>query len=260
RTLVLLDGERLIGNTLSAQPDVLLVPSALVSRVEVVTGGASAAYGSDAVAGVVNFVLDSGFSGFKANVSGGTSSESDATESQVSLTWGGNLRDRLHVIASTEYFHRDGLPPDSRGFATPTQTVPNLQFTPTNGQRPLEVSNTAYDANQAYGGLILNGPLAGQQFLADGTTARYAPTSCVTRLPFLLCDSKQDLASTRRTISLTAPQERASAFTRATWDASDRITANLDVLYARSETSITSIPFISPGFNVFLPCDVARNA
>src|SRR5262249_8755914 len=73
RTLVLLDGERLLGNTLSAQPDLSLLPSALVSRVEVVSGGASAAYGSDAIAGVVNFVLDSHFTGLRVNLSGGTS-------------------------------------------------------------------------------------------------------------------------------------------------------------------------------------------
>ena len=260
RTLVLLDGQRLVGNTLSAQPDVSLLPSALVTRAEIVTGGASAAYGSDAIAGVVNFVLDSGFTGFKANTSGGTSSEADATEAKLSLTWGGDLRDQLHLVASAEYFHRDGLPPDSRDFATPTQTVPNLDYTATNGQRPLVVSNTAYDANQSYGGLILNGPLVGRQFMPDGSTGPYAPASCPARQPFLLCSSKQDLASTRRTITLSAPQERASAFTRLTWAATDRVTADIDLLYARSQTAITSIPFNSRGLNVFLPIDVARNA
>jgi outer membrane receptor protein involved in Fe transport len=236
------------------------LPSALVSRVDVTTGGASATYGSDAVAGVVNFVLDSGFSGLKLSASGGTSSQSDATEAKASLTWGGNVGAGLRMMASAEYFHRDGLPPDSRDFATPNQIVANLQFTPTNGQRPLAVSNAAYDANQAYGGLILNGPLAGQQFMSNGTSTLYAPSSCVARLPFLLCDSTQDLASTRRAISLTAPQERATAFARVTWDAADRVEANLDLLLARSQTSITSIPFNSRGFNVFLPIDVARNA
>src|SRR5262249_23176756 len=152
--------------------------AALVSRVEVVTGGASAAYGSDAIAGVVNFVLDSRFTGFKMNVSGGTSSHSDATESKLSLTWGGRLGDRLHAIASAEYYHRSGLSAGSREFATPSQIVPNPQFTASNGQRPLRVAPNAYDATQAYGGLILNGPLAGQQFLPDGTTAPYAPSSC----------------------------------------------------------------------------------
>lgn len=260
RTLVLLDGERLVGNTLSAQPDLSLLPSALVSRVEVVTGGASAAYGSDAIAGVVNFVLDSGFTGFKLDMGGGTSSHSDATEGKFSLAWGGDLRDQLHMIASAEYYHRDGLPPGSRDFATPTQVVPNLQYTPTNGQKPQVVSNTAYDANQSYGGLILNGPLSGQQFLPDGMTAPYAPASCAVSQPFLLCNSKKDLASTRLAIRLTAPQDHANAFMRVTWDPTYRITANVDLLVAHSETSITSVPFNSRAQNVFLPIYVATNA
>jgi iron complex outermembrane receptor protein len=259
RTLVLLDGERLVDNTLSAQPDLSLLPSALISRVEIVSGGAAAAYGSDAVAGVVNFVLDSHFTGFKVNVSGGTSSRSDATEGKVALTWGGSLRDGLNMVASAEYYHRDGLGPGSRDFATPAQIVPNPEYTASDGQRPLAVIGNAYDANQSYGGLILNGPLARQQFLPNGTTVPYAP-SCTVSQPDLLCDSRQDLASARNAISLTAPQERGSAFVRTTWDAADNVTARLDVLLAHSETSITSVPFNSRGFNIFLPINVAENA
>ena len=58
RTLVLLDGERFVPSTAVGTVDINLIPSVLVQRTEVVTGGASAAYGSDAVAGVVNFILD----------------------------------------------------------------------------------------------------------------------------------------------------------------------------------------------------------
>jgi iron complex outermembrane recepter protein len=259
RTLVLLDGERIVSNTLSAQPDLSLLPSALISRVEVVTGGASAAYGSDAIAGVVNFVLDSDFTGFKVNVSGGTSSRADATEGKFAATWGGSPWNRLHIVTSAEYYHRDGLPPGSRDFATPAQIVPNPEYTATNGQLPLAVIGNAYDANQSYGGLILNGPLSRQQFLPDGATVPYAP-SCSISQPYLLCDSRQDLAATRNAISLTAPQERATGFVRTTWDAADNVTAKLDLLVAHSQTSITSVPFNSMGFDVFLPINVAENA
>lgn len=259
RSLVLLDGERLVDNTLSAQPDLSLLPSALFSRVEVVTGGASAAYGSDAIAGVVNFVLDSRFTGFKVNVSGGTSSRADAREGKFALTWGGSLRDDLHMVASAEYYHRDGLDPGSRGFATPAQIVPNPDYTAGNGQRPLAVIDNAYDADQSYGGLILNGPLARQTFSPNGTTVPYAP-SCTVSQPYLLCNSGEDLASTRNAITLSAPQERASVFMRTTWDAADNVTARLDVLLAHSETSITSVPFNSKGLNLFLPINVGQNA
>lgn len=64
-------------------------------------GGASAAWGSDAVAGVVNFLLDDGFIGFKSDVQGGVSSRGDNESSRVSVTWGERFADdRLHVLLS----------------------------------------------------------------------------------------------------------------------------------------------------------------
>src|SRR6185312_5421702 len=65
RTLVLLDGRRVVPFSSAGSVDVAQIPEALIQRVDVVTGGASAAYGSDAVSGVVNFVLDTKFEGFK---------------------------------------------------------------------------------------------------------------------------------------------------------------------------------------------------
>src|SRR5690606_32538863 len=63
RTLVLLDGQRFVPSTSIGTVDIGVIPSALIQRVDVVTGGASAAYGSDAVAGVVNFVIDNRYEG-----------------------------------------------------------------------------------------------------------------------------------------------------------------------------------------------------
>ncbi len=69
RTLVLIDGKRMAqGDAFSTGADLNFIPSALVKRVDVLTGGASATYGADAVAGVVNFVLDRDFTGFKGGV------------------------------------------------------------------------------------------------------------------------------------------------------------------------------------------------
>src|SRR3569623_447929 len=68
RTLVLLNGERVVPTTLTNDVNINTIPMKLIKRVDVVTGGASAAYGSDAVAGVVNFILDTKFLGLKASV------------------------------------------------------------------------------------------------------------------------------------------------------------------------------------------------
>jgi len=73
RTLILLDGHRVPASNQDGTVDVDTLPQMLMSRVDVVTGGASAVYGSDAVAGVVNFILDKKFDGFKYNFNAGIS-------------------------------------------------------------------------------------------------------------------------------------------------------------------------------------------
>src|ERR1700736_6600032 len=78
RTLVLINGRRTApGDPINPSADLNTVPSALMKRVEVLTGGASAIYGSDAVAGVVNFILDSDFTGLKIDLEGGVNQDSN---------------------------------------------------------------------------------------------------------------------------------------------------------------------------------------
>ncbi len=70
-------------------------------------------------------VIDSRFTGFKASVEGGMSSDSDAGAGKMTAAWGGDFGDRWHLVASAEIFDRDGLDPGSRSFATPAAIVPN---------------------------------------------------------------------------------------------------------------------------------------
>jgi iron complex outermembrane recepter protein len=260
RTLVLLDGMRLVSNDLSGDIDLLVLPSALIKRVDVVTGGASALYGSDAVAGVVNFVLDSNFTGFKATVEGGTSQEADATERKLSVAWGGDFGDRWHLIASAEYFDKDGVDADARSFATPPAIVPNPGYTPTNGQRPLMVVDNAYLADESLGGLILNGPLSGRTFLGNGSTSPYVPSSCTLSEPNVLCSSSQaNLAQAVDPISLTAPQERFSGFERLAFQLSPTVEIHFDTMLAYSETSLVSYGFATDTFGIEIPINVAQN-
>ena len=110
RNLVLLDGRRIVATNTDFAVDVNTLPQNLIARVDVVTGGASAAYGSDAVAGVVNFVLDTKFVGVKGDFTGGTSTYGDLPSGKISLAVGFKaFDDRLHVVASTEEFGRRGL-------------------------------------------------------------------------------------------------------------------------------------------------------
>jgi iron complex outermembrane receptor protein len=103
RTLVLVDGTRVAPADAQGSVNVDMIPSALMSRVDVVTGGASAAYGADAVAGVVNFVLDREFEGLKTNVSTGITERMDGENYSFSVAGGkAFMDDRLHVIGSIE--------------------------------------------------------------------------------------------------------------------------------------------------------------
>lgn len=110
RTLTLIDGRRFVPSTDGGTVDLNGIPSALVQRTEVVTGGASAAYGADAVAGVVNLILDTRFTGLKLNVNAGISEHGDAKNFYVSMAGGRAFAGgRGHVIAGIEYQSNFGV-------------------------------------------------------------------------------------------------------------------------------------------------------
>ncbi|MCW5635866.1 MAG: TonB-dependent receptor [Rubrivivax sp.] len=93
RTLVLVNGRRLMPFDLNGFSDTNTVPVSMIDRVEIVTGGASAVYGADAVAGVVNFILRKSFSGFEASGSYGISDQGDAKRYRADVTLGAALAD-----------------------------------------------------------------------------------------------------------------------------------------------------------------------
>lgn len=93
RSLVLIDGRRMVPFDLNAQVDTNAIPVALLRRIDLVTGGASAVYGADAVSGVANFVLNRQFKGVELSSSYGASGEGDAVRRRTDLTMGGPLAD-----------------------------------------------------------------------------------------------------------------------------------------------------------------------
>ncbi|MGJ3629424.1 TonB-dependent receptor plug domain-containing protein [Sphingomonas sp. MMS24-JH45] len=110
RTLVLLDGRRSVASTATGLVDVNTIPQLLIKNVEVVTGGASSAYGSDAVAGVVNFVLDKKYTGLKVQADSGITEEGDGANYSFGVAGGFSFAgDRGHILVSGEVAHRDGI-------------------------------------------------------------------------------------------------------------------------------------------------------
>lgn len=109
RTLTLLDGRRMISSTPFGGVDINVFPEAMVSRVETVTGGASAAYGTDAVAGVTNFILDTEFDGLEVSLQTGFTSESDGDTHEFSVAFGRDIGERGHLLVSAERYEQDGV-------------------------------------------------------------------------------------------------------------------------------------------------------
>jgi iron complex outermembrane recepter protein len=109
RTLTLIDTERVVPQATGGGVDVTLIPSMLVASTETVTGGASAIYGSDAVAGVVNIILDKKLNGFKGQLDYGQTSHHDAGDQHVSLGYGHDLGDRAHFIIGGEYENSEDI-------------------------------------------------------------------------------------------------------------------------------------------------------
>src|SRR5690606_25669983 len=93
RALVLVDGKRFTPTNVEGVVDMNVIPQGLIRKVEIVTGGASAAWGSNAVAGVANLILDRHFVGTKGTVQAGTTAHGDRNTELFSLTWGTRFAD-----------------------------------------------------------------------------------------------------------------------------------------------------------------------
>ena len=108
RSLVLVDGKRIVPINALMVTDVNGIPSALVERVETITGGASAVYGADAVGGVTNFILKDDFEGFDVDLQTGMTSEGDSEETRLSSILGANFADgRGNVTVGFEGYKRE---------------------------------------------------------------------------------------------------------------------------------------------------------
>ena len=118
RTLVLVDGKRLVASDSSLDVDTNQIPAAMVERIEVLTGGASAVYGSDAVAGVVNIILKKDFEGLTFDTQFSSTDHSDGQINDTSFLMGFNSGDgKGNITIYGEYAHRDGVLGAQRDFS-----------------------------------------------------------------------------------------------------------------------------------------------
>jgi outer membrane receptor protein involved in Fe transport len=117
RTLVLVDGRRYISYDTDQVVDLNTIPTALIERIDVVTGGRSAVYGSDAMAGVVNFIMKKNFEGVELSTGYEISDKGDGARQNVSATMGGNFADgKGNAVLFGDWTRRDAVYADARSF------------------------------------------------------------------------------------------------------------------------------------------------
>jgi iron complex outermembrane recepter protein len=236
RTLTLLDGRRVVPATRFGTVDYALLPQALIKRVEVVTGGASAAYGSDAVSGVVNLKLDSRFEGLRARVQRGLSDRNDNGNGTFSLTWGTALGENSHLIFSGEYYTANGVRGyQSRNWFHSWATIPNPNPAGPTTVTARDVHATGY----TYGGLITSGPLAGTQFLPGGITAPFVRGNYYTGATQSGGDGVDPAADL---IWLQPDQRRTNGFMKFTTDVAPGFQVFAQVLAGRSTNDFDQAP------------------
>ena len=126
RSLVLIDGTRAAPFSFRNSVDVNAIPASLIKRVDVLTGGAAAVYGADAVAGVVNFILNDEYEGIRGTATSRLSVNGGA-QYGGSLMIGTRLGERGNIVIAADYTQRDGIRAGQRDWAsTPNQTIPSL--------------------------------------------------------------------------------------------------------------------------------------
>jgi iron complex outermembrane receptor protein len=254
RTLILMDSRRVPSTAINGLVDVNTLPQMLIQRVDVVTGGASAVYGSDAVTGVVNFVLDTHYNGLKAVVQGGTSSRSDANSYRIGVAGGTDIGARGHFIGSVERYQNNGIrshqdrpwsasAPIYVGSTNAPGLTPGSTAAPGSAANPYMLAQNVRISNTSFGGLVTavkngatpvpNSPLLNQQFLSDGSTVAF---NAGTRTPTL--SSNNSIGGDGGyyyDLNMTPPLRTNQAFGRYEYEFADHLTGYTQLGFAETQ-------------------------
>lgn len=239
RTLVLIDGKRM-GISSSGYSDLASIPSSIVERIEVLTDGASALYGSDAIAGVVNIITRKRFDGLEGSAYLGQYGQGDGTKEVYNFVIG-QTGERGSVTLGAEYSKEDPVYakdrpfsryPNGRGHPFPSNTA-------TNGWSGINQWGTLLDDN--------NTPENPDDDLAWTLNRGATNTGDLNNFHET---GPQDLANPNEQMYLSTGLERRSVFANAEFDITDKLRAKADILYTDREAiqQIAGYPFRSNGF------------
>lgn len=227
RTLVLVNGRRFTPADSRGLTDLSSIPDALVERVEIMTGGASAVYGSDAVAGAVNFVLKDDFEGVQFDVFYSETDKGDAPTEKYDLTIGGNFADgRGNAVVSASWTDRGDAQYQDRSYSAVSLFEQGGELVPGGSSNipgtrvgivpadVLDLNGLPFDPTSACGG---QSSLNGVRFGEQGVVA-----------PF--CDP-EDRFNFAEGNYLLRPMERLQFTALADFDISDNVTAYTELAF-----------------------------
>jgi iron complex outermembrane receptor protein len=263
RTLVLVDGRRHVtGDFQTSAVDLNVIPASMVERIEAISGGASAVYGSEAIAGVVNVILRKKLDGLLLDVEGGQTQENDGGEWDASAGYGFNFSDdRAHFLIGAEFAKTDPIMQIDRDWAFPgvrRNTVVNPQTI-----IPASRSNTLPTATFQLVNST-NPALARSASIAlDRSAVVSNSANCRTPVVSALCQDP-DLFYTATYNALQGGVKRATARSYFGFDLTDNLTLYTDVSYAHVEgdgifqpafsnaTNGGTLPVVLHGDNAYL--------
>ncbi|WP_137871195.1 TonB-dependent receptor [Sphingopyxis sp. 2PD] len=263
RTLILVNGRRSVGSTITGLVDINTIPQALISSVEVVTGGASAAYGSDAVAGVVNFALNNKFEGLKFEADSGITQEGDGFNYSFSAAAGMAFAGgRGHVLLSGEVAHNDGILQVDRdwnqiGFlrfenpaylANANSGAPQYIFVrgagPTNSTPGSIITNSAGGAANRLRGIYFGSGGSVNQFVWGDLTF---PSPTGTAVPLRTRGGDWRVNDSGRNIGLDPRDDRYGVFGRLSYEVGDNVELFAEAAYNKQEVLFNAGPNLQTG-------------
>lgn len=265
RTLILQDSRRLQAATSLGEVDINNIPSALIESVDIVTGGASAAYGSDAIAGVVNFKLNHTFKGLQLDAQNGISARGDGFQTQAALTGGLAFADnRGHAQLSVSYARRDGVSNAARDFSTivrPSSSLTTGAYIANAGNLPSQAAANAVFGR--YGIAAGNVPrTASLSFNTDGSLFSFQANAFNYRdqVPNLIVSPDRIRYNSSGVNGLITPYERIGGYGHVDYD----VAAGVNVYGEFNFAHYTSQGRYAPGFmtvsvpvtNPFIPADL----
>jgi iron complex outermembrane recepter protein len=270
RTLVMLDGRRLVPSNSTTTVDLNILPAQLIGNIEIVTGGASATYGSDAIGGVINFQLRD-FEGFEISTQYGETFEGDGSNSQISIALGGEFDGgRGRAMAMMSWDERGIIYNAARPWAAisgPSGASPlgNTIFDGTNLPTQASVTLAVPGAlNTETFGFNQNGTLFSytnrNQFISPGGVTYDGGIT-----PGAVIFSPNFAFITGPLNYLVLPLTRYNAFTRAEYEINPFVEAYADILYTQYESAneLAASPaaattgFRVPFNNPFIPAELA---